>query len=252
MDYQRRFGGIVRLYGKNALEYFSRAHVCVIGIGGVGSWLVEALARSGIGQITLIDLDHVAESNINRQLPALESTLGKAKALVMKERVNEINPDAKVWIIDDFITIENMSQLLSEQYQFIVDCIDSYRIKAHLIAFCKEQRIPLLVMGGAGGRTDPLRIRVSDLRDTEQDPLLAKTRRQLRQHYGYSRNVKQKMHVDAVWSGEPLVRQPVDADCAISSGLQCGGLGSCMTVTAGFALNGAAFVLQKLKSGGRD
>jgi len=249
VDFQRRFGGLARLYGQEALERFRRARVCIIGIGGVGSWAVDALARSAIGELTLIDMDHVAESNINRQLPALDSTLGASKIEVMAARVADINPSCQCRLVDDFVTVENVSGLITAEYDFVIDCIDSFRIKTALISHCRKQRIPLVTVGGAGGQVDPCRIRVSDLKHTEQDPLLAKVRRELRQRHGFPRNPRRAFGVPAVWSDEPLVRhEEIAPACGTvtAGGLNCGGLGSCTPVTAGFGMAAAAHVLRKL------
>jgi tRNA A37 threonylcarbamoyladenosine dehydratase len=249
MDFQRRFGGLARLYGHEALERFSRAHVCVIGIGGVGSWTVEALARSAIAHLTLIDMDHVAESNINRQLPAMESTLGASKIQVMAERVAEINPAARCHQLDAFVTRENVSTLVAPGFDFVIDCIDSFRVKTALISWCRRQHIPLVTVGGAGAQVDPTRIRLSDLSRTEQDPLLAKVRRELRQQHGFPRNPRRSFGVPAVWSDEPLVNpEEVRQACGNESGsaLNCGGFGSCTPVTAGFGMAAAAHVIRKL------
>jgi len=186
VDSERRFGGIARLYGQQALERFAEAHVCVLGIGGVGSWAAEALARSGIGQITLVDLDHVAESNINRQGHALDSTLGKAKVSVMAGRIRDINPQCTVTEVEEFLTVENLETLLARPFDYTIDCIDGFRTKARLIAWCRSNKRRVITVGGAGGQTDPTRIRVADLSRTEHDALFSKTRKLLRQNYGFS------------------------------------------------------------------
>jgi tRNA A37 threonylcarbamoyladenosine dehydratase len=254
-DVERRFAGISRLYGDAALGKFRQAHVCVIGIGGVGSWAAEALARSAIGRITLIDLDHVAESNINRQLPALTSTLGMAKVQVMAERIAQINPACEVTAVEEFITTDNLEQQIDRRFDYVIDCIDGFRTKARLIAHCRRNRIPLVTVGGAGGQTDPTRIRVADLSRTEHDALFSKTRKLLRTDYGFTKNPKRRFDVPCVYSLE----QPVftDANGCISQekptgtsagGLTCaGGLGSAMPVTASFGLVAAAHVLNKLR-----
>ncbi|MGB5541545.1 MAG: tRNA threonylcarbamoyladenosine dehydratase, partial [Gammaproteobacteria bacterium] len=195
VDFERRFGGIRRLYGAAALETFRNAHVCVLGIGGVGSWAAEALVRSAIGRITLIDPDHVAESNINRQLPALDSTLGMAKAVAMTERMRQINPHCTVYGIEEFVTIDNIATLVAPGFDYVIDCIDGFRTKAHLIAHCRRNRIRIITVGGAGGQTDPTRIRVVDLSRTEHDALFAKTRRLLRTDYGFPKNLKRRFDV---------------------------------------------------------
>ncbi len=181
-EQNRRFGGIERLYGAGSLARLVAAHVCVIGIGGVGAWAVEALARSGVGQLTLIDLDHVAESNINRQVHALDTTLGQAKVAAMRERVRQINPACRVDCIEEFITPETVATLLPPAYGFdvVIDCIDQMRAKAALIVHCRRNKIPVLTTGGAGGRTDPTRIRIDDLSRTTQDALASKLRAHLR------------------------------------------------------------------------
>lgn len=250
---QRRFGGISRLYGDDAINRYSKSHVCVIGIGGVGSWAVEALARSGIGQLTLIDMDHIAESNINRQLPALSSTLGKNKIEVMAERISQINPDCRVNLIDDFLSHENMESHILPQMNFVVDCIDDFRLKAALIHSCKSRKIRLVTTGGAGGKTDPTRVRQTDLARSEQDPLFAKTRSLLRQRYNFPRDPNRRFRIASVWSDEQQVFQWDDGtlrhqrpQTCTNQSLNCGGLGSSMAVTATFGNIAAAYVLKKL------
>lgn len=249
MDHLRRFGGIGRLYGSAALDRFREARLCVIGIGGVGSWAVEALARSAVGRLTLIDMDHLAESNINRQLPALDSTLGRSKIEVMGERAREINPQIGLELVDDFLTPDNLETLMGEPWDYVIDCIDSFRVKAVLIHHCRRNGLPLVTVGGAGGKLDPQRIRVSDLYRTEQDPLLARTRRLLRQEYRFSRNPRRRFQVPAVWSDEPAVQYLLPGESCegrATGGLNCGGFGSCTPVTAGFGMVAAAHVLKKL------
>jgi len=253
----RRFGGIGRLYGVAALKKFSAAHVCIIGIGGVGSWAAEALARSAIGRMTLIDLDHVAESNINRQLHALTDTLGMAKVQVMARRVLQINPDCRIKQIEEFLTADNPGDLLTDRYDYIIDCIDGFRAKAALIAHCKRNKIRLITVGGAGGQSDPTQIRIADLSRTEHDALFSKTRKLLRQDYGFSKNLKRRFDVPCVYSNEqPLFPDESGGVCqqkpsgSLAGHLNCaGGLGSAMPVTAAFGLAAAAHVLKKLSSG---
>ncbi|MCB1859814.1 MAG: tRNA cyclic N6-threonylcarbamoyladenosine(37) synthase TcdA [Gammaproteobacteria bacterium] len=251
MDFQRRFGGIARLYGDEALQRFVAAHVCLIGIGGVGSWAAEALARSGVGAITLVDLDNLAESNINRQVHAMESQLGRAKVEAMAERIREINPACRITRVEDFAEPGNLDLLIHEGFDHVLDCIDSYRVKAALIAHCRRRKIPVVTAGGAGGRVDPLKIRMGDLSRTEHDPLLAKTRKLLRQDYGFSRNTKRRFGVPCVYSWEQA-RPPVSPEIACSSkvegmtGLNCAGYGSSVAVTASFGLAAAAYVMSRL------
>jgi len=257
MDFERRFGGIARLYGTQGLARFQAAHVCVVGVGGVGSWVVEALARSAIGKLTLIDLDNVAESNINRQIQALSGTLGKAKIAALAERISEINPLCEVTQIEDFITPDNLNELIKAPgFDYVVDAIDSVKAKTALLAFCRAEAIPVVTIGGAGGQIDPSKIEIRDLCRTEQEPLLSLVRKRLRQNYGFPRGTKNKFGIDAVFSMEPL-KFP-DAACATDdvntitadvdgiTGLNCAGFGSAMVVTASFGMQAAALVLRKL------
>ena len=244
IDIQRRFGGVESLYGPTAIDCFMQAHVIVVGIGGVGSWVAEALARNAIGELTLIDMDVVAESNINRQLPALSSTLGKNKIDVMAERIHDINPNCKVNLIDDFVSEDNLAEMIDDNANYVVDCIDSSRAKAAMIAWCKRRKIKIITLGGAGGQTDPSLIKVSDLSKTIHDPLLSKTRKLLRQNYGFSTNKKRRFAITCVYSTEHLTR-PVQQSGA--SALSCaGGLGSSVMVTASFGFIAVALVLKKI------
>lgn len=243
-DFERRFGGMARLYGPMALERLRAAHVCVIGLGGVGSWAVEALARSGVGRLTLVDLDHVAESNMNRQLHAVEENLGKAKVDAMAERVAAINPDCAVARVDDFITPDNLAALVPADAA-VIDAIDQVRAKAALIAHCRRLGQFVVTTGGAGGRVDPTRILVDDLSRTIQDALASKVRAGLRKDYGFPRDPKKKFGVPCVYSPEQICR-PARADgCAVdgAAGLACAGYGSSVAVTAGFGFSAAALVL---------
>lgn len=251
VDFARRFGGIARLYGEPALEKFRGAHVCVIGVGGVGSWVVEALARSAIGHLTLIDLDNVAESNINRQIQALSSTVGMAKIEALKQRIAQINPFCQVTLVEDFIDVENIPAMIADKnFDYVVDAIDSVKPKAALIAWCSANKMPLVVVGGAGGQIDPTKVEIRDLARTEQEPLLKKVRKILRAQYGFARGEKQKYHIDAVFSMEPL-RYPDAGDaCEVDAnsitGLNCAGFGSGMVVTATFGMVTAGQVLRRL------
>ena len=255
IDFERRFGGIARLYGAQGLQRFQAAHICVIGVGGVGSWVVEALARSAIGRITMIDLDNVAESNINRQIQATSLTLGKAKVTALAERIASINPFCQVREIEEFVEPDNLQELIgSQRFDYVIDAIDSVKAKTALIAFCREQGIPLITIGAAGGQTDPGKIEIRDLSRTEQEPLLALVRKRLRQNFGFPRGAKSKFGIDAVFSMEAL-RMPETAEaCEVDnsgaangiSGLNCAGFGSSIVVTASFGLAAAAHVLRKL------
>ena len=247
-DLERRFGGMTRLYGADAGARLAAAHVCVIGIGGVGSWVVEALARSGIGRLTLIDLDHVAESNINRQVQAQDATLGQAKVSAMRDRIGGINPRCEVVCVEEFITPENVAALLPA-CDAVVDAIDQVRAKAALIAHCRRADIALVTTGGAGGRSDPAQLRVDDLSRTIQDPLASKVRATLRREYGFSREPKKKFGVECVYSVEPI-RRPLDGACDVDEaglhGLNCAGYGSSVCVTAAFGFAAAARVLARI------
>ena len=248
-DLARRFGGIKRLYGEQALARFQNAHVCVVGIGGVGSWAAEALARSAIGRITLIDLDMVAESNVNRQIHALGETFGKAKTDAMAERILAINPSCVVSTIEDFVTSDNVAQMLDKGFDYVIDAIDNVRTKTAMIAWCVAHDIPIITSGGAGGQIDPTRIEITDLSRTIQDPLLSKVRSRLRKEHGFPRDPKKKFGVPAVFSSEPLRYPDGGAACdepPTLTGLNCAGYGSSVCVTAPFGLFAASEVLRQL------
>ncbi|MDP5009292.1 MAG: tRNA cyclic N6-threonylcarbamoyladenosine(37) synthase TcdA [Glaciimonas sp.] len=260
-DFDRRFGGIARLYGASALACFRQAHVCVIGVGGVGSWVVEALARSAIGQLTMVDLDNLAESNVNRQLHALTATLGMAKVTALAQRIQQINPYCRVTEIEDFITPDNLAEMLklndpNTHYDYVIDAIDNVRAKTALIAYCREHKIRLITIGSAGGQVDPTQISVRDLAKTEQEPLLKKVRKLLRSEHRFPRGDKTKFGIDAVFSTEPLQHPVQEKTCALVepdveettgvTGLNCAGYGSAVVVTASFGLVAAAHVLRQL------
>jgi molybdopterin/thiamine biosynthesis adenylyltransferase len=255
IDFERRFGGIARLYGESALTTFKQAHVCVIGVGGVGSWAVEGLARSAIGKITMIDLDHLSESNVNRQLHALTDTLGKSKVDALAERIAQINPYCVVTRVEEFIDPDNVATLIPVgQFDYVIDAIDNTRAKTALVVHCRANHIPLVTIGSAGGQVDPTRIAVCDLSRTEQEPLLARVRKRLRRLHGFPRGTKNKFGIDAVYSTEP-VRHPElcvtddDANDAVNeglNGLNCAGYGSAVVVTASFGFVAAGLVLRKL------
>lgn len=252
LDIERRFGGISRLYGEQGLARFVAAHVAVVGVGGVGSWVVEALARSGIGAITMFDLDHIAESNVNRQLHAVEDDFGKAKVTAMASRVLAINPDCQVTPVETFIEPDSLQRVTHGGFDYVIDCIDSFRIKAALISACRRQKIPIITIGGAGGQTDPTRIQLADLSRSEQDPLLSKTRKLLRREYDFPTNTKRRFDVPCVYSQEQQVypgpegQVCLDRPTAVEGSLNCGGYGSAMTVTATFGLVAVSHVLKKI------
>lgn len=241
-EYDRRFAGVAKIYSEDTFSHYEKSHVMVIGIGGVGSWAVEALARTGVGELTLMDMDVVAASNINRQLPAMSSTLGMDKIEVMAERCRSINPRIKINLIDDYLTPENVKELLAEAPDLILDCIDDVKAKLALMLHCRFNKIPLIVSGGAGGKLDPLKIRVADLSKTEQDPMLAKLRTQLRSK-GICKKPKEKFGITCVYS----IDNPFSsAEVCASAGLRCGGYGSAVVVTSSFAMIAVAEGLKKL------
>ena len=261
-DFDFRFGGIARLYGTAALSRFRAAHVMVVGIGGVGSWVVEALARSGIGRLTLVDLDEVCVSNINRQLHALDSTVGRSKVEVMVERVRTISPEARVEGRVEFFTADTASRLLGletdsiseDRPDFVVDAIDAMSNKVRLIALCQGAGIPLVVCGGAGGRRDPTAVRVADLATVTHDRLLSEVRKRLRREHGFSRTSK-KLRIECVHSAEAPVFPGRDGQvCATRASdnelplrLNCeSGFGSATQVTGTFGFAAAARVLARL------
>lgn len=244
-DYERRFGGVARLYGETGLAALAGAHVCVVGIGGVGSWCAEALARTAVGRISLIDLDMVAESNTNRQLHALDGIYGKAKVEAMAERIRAINPRCEVRCIEDFVTADNLPQMLGQGFDVVIDAIDQARVKIAMIAWCKQQKLPIVVAGAAGGQIDPTQIRIADLAQTVQDPLLSKVRASLRREHGFPR--QGKMGVSCVYSTEALRYPDKNASCDIRSGpagLNCAGFGSSACVTSVFGLAAASHAIK--------
>lgn len=254
-DRGTRFGAIDRLYGRDAIDCLRGLHVCVIGLGGVGSWAVEALARSGIGAVTLIDYDTVCLSNVNRQLHALSHTAGDKKHRVMAERIRAINPECRCTVIDDYLTRDNLAEYLSPalRHDAVIDAIDSIGFKAAAIAHCRRNRIPIVTTGGAGGLTDPTAIQVRDLARTWNDPLAAKVRSRLRDDYRFSRNPKRTFGVACVFSIEqPRYPRPdgtvghekpgihgVSLDCRY-------GYGSAVFVTAAFGFAAAGRVVNRL------
>ena len=252
-DYSIRFSGLSRLYGRSSLELFKKSHVAVIGLGGVGSWAVEALARSGIGKLTLVDLDEVCLSNINRQVQATSATVGHPKTSVLKSRISEIAPKCQVIEEMKFYTQKSSEALLSVEYDFIVDAIDSVAHKTHLLAESKRKKINVVTCGGGGGKIDPTKIRVDDLARTKNDPLLNQVRKRLRKLYNFPKYSRQKFGIPCVYSDEvptfPLLDGGVS--CERQKGqdyrLNCDtGFGSstALTGTIGFTL--ASVVMKHL------
>lgn len=246
-DHERRFGGLRRLLGQQAAQKVFDAHVVVVGIGGVGSWTAEALARSGMGRLTLIDMDHVAESNVNRQIHALDGTLGMAKVLAMRDRIQQINPGCQVHVVDDFVTDENWPAVLDgvPGPQAVVDACDQVRAKVAMAHWAVSHRVPFVSVGAAGGKRFPHRVEVGDLAEVTHDPLLAQLRYRLRKHHGAAR--QGRMGVSCVFSKEAV--RPADASCSTETSdhsLNCHGYGSSVTVTATFGMCAAAWVMNAL------
>jgi len=254
-DFEMRFGGLARLYGRVGLARLRAAHVCVVGVGGVGTWAVEALARSGVGALTLVDLDEICVTNINRQLPALTETVGQAKVTVMAERIRAINPDCQVWAEQQFFNAASAAELLAPPYDFVLDAIDSVTNKVLLLAQCRERGRPVLACGGAGGRRDATLVRCADLAKVSHDRLLAEVRKRLRQEHGFPAD-GQAMGIECVFSAEaPVFAQPDGSVCdqrpaaaaaaaADGARLNCnGGLGSAVFVTGTFGFAAAGRVV---------
>ena len=255
-DYSQRFGGIQRLYGIQKAQMLPELHICIIGIGGVGSWAVEALARSGVGKLTLIDHDDIALTNINRQIHTLDSTLEQPKVNAMQERVKQINPHCQCHIIDDLLTENNLDKYIpkepKEKFDYVIDAIDSVKQKSALIYYCKRNKIPIITTGGAGGLIDPTSIEIADLSKTYNDPLAAKVRSQLRYRYNFTRNPKRRFGIECVYSTEQQVYPKADGSvCQEKPGvkgvtLDCNfGYGSSSCVTSVFGFVAAARAIEK-------
>ena len=256
---EQRFGGIARLYGLEGLRRLAAAHVAVVGVGGVGSWVAEALVRSGVGEISLFDLDDVCISNSNRQIHALSGAIGQPKVKVLAERLLAINPLCVVHAVSDFVTRETMAQYITVELDAVVDCIDSVMSKEALIAWCKLRKIWIITTGGAGGQLDPMQIQISDLNKTFNDPLASKVRSVLRRDYNFSRTMSRHYSVPCVFSTEQLRYPNGDGSICLSKHLVddeiktgCeGGIGAAMMVTASFAMVASARTVDKLVAGQR-
>ena len=251
-DDARRFGGLERLYGVAAAQCLRRAHVVVVGIGGVGSWSAEALARSGIARLTLIDMDHIAESNVNRQIHALTSTLGQSKIEAMRERIAQIHPACRVDTVDDFVSPDNWPGLLSERPDAVIDACDQVRAKQAMATWVLREKMPFVCVGAAGGKRLAHKVDVDDLANVTHDPLLAQLRYQLRKHHGAPRQGK-RIGVRCVFSREAVAGP--DASCAIESAdssLNCHGYGSLVGVTATFGMCAATEVMNMLVQSSKD
>ena len=253
-SYSSRFGGTGRLYGQSVLHLLQNSHVCVAGIGGVGSWSSEALIRSGVCSLTLIDPDDICVTNTNRQIHAQANTVGRPKTAVMAERLQQINPESAINTVDDFLNADTVYDYIDKRFDYVLDATDDFRAKAAIIACCKRQKIPVITVGAAGGKNDPGRIAVADLTRTCQDPLARKVKDYLRYRYNFSRNPKRRFAVDCVFSSQavcypqadgsvgqrkPAHHQSMKMDCA-------GGFGSALMVTGTFGFIAAARVIDKL------
>jgi tRNA A37 threonylcarbamoyladenosine dehydratase len=221
-----KFLSLENLIGKQGQEKLANSHACLIGLGGVGSWVAEALVRSGIGKLTLIDMDHIVASNINRQIQATVENIGQSKLQALSDRIQIINSNCELILIDDFLSVDNLSSLIHEEHNVVVDAIDQVKVKSALADYCSDKKINLVISGSAGGRLNPEKIKVKDLLDTYGDPLLAKVRKEFKKkHAG-----KKKSKVIAIFSDEQIIK-PQQCD-KIESNLNCAGYGSSIMVTA--------------------
>ncbi len=242
---ERRFGGLVRLYGVAGAQRIRAAHVAVVGVGGVGSWAVEALARSGVARLTLIDLDHVSESNINRQIQATETTLGQAKVLALRDRIGQIHPGCEVQCIEEFVEPGNWPALLPPGVDAVIDACDQVQAKSAMAAWARDRGALFITVGAAGGKRLAHQVDIEDLSRVTHDPLLAQLRYRLRKHHGAPREGR-KIGVACVYSREAV--QGPDVSCAVEGdgSLNCSGYGSLVSVTGAFGLCAAGWVLNAL------
>ena len=246
-DSDSRFGGIGRLYSAEGLERLRRAKVCVVGIGGVGSWAAEALARSAIGHITLVDLDDICVSNINRQLHALEAVVGRPKVTIMAERIRAINPACDVRGVAEFFNQTTADEILATPFDWVLDAIDAVRDKCLLIARCRQKEISIISSGGAGGRRNPLELEIADLAQTTHDALLQQVRKRLREEHGFPRDPKTPFNVPCVFSREPAI---YPGGCEPRARLNCdSGYGAASFVTGAFGLAAASHIVSDIAAG---
>lgn len=248
VDVSRRFAGLDRLYGVGGAARIRNAHIAVIGIGGVGSWAAEALARSGVGRLSLIDLDHVSESNVNRQIHAVTQTLGQAKVLAMKDRIAQINPLCQVTSLEEFVTVENWPGLLPAGVGAVIDACDQIPAKTVMAAWAILHKALFVSVGAAGGKRLAHLVDIDDLSASTHDPLLARLRQKLRKEHGAARDGK-SIGISCVFSREPVC--PPDASCAVEGdgSLNCHGYGSVVSVTATFGQCAAGWILEKISKG---
>lgn len=252
-QFEQRFGGTNRLFGVQQTQLLAKAHFCVVGIGGVGSWIAESLARTAVGEITLIDLDDICVTNTNRQIHALKDTVGDAKVDAMAQRIQQINPECKINMVEDFVTPENVAETITKQFDSVIEATDSIKAKAAIIAHCKRNKIPVITVGGAGGQIDPTQIKITDLSKTIQDPLAAKLRSELRRFHRFSTNPKRRFGVECVYSTEQLKYPQADGSVCTTKNLKDGsvkldcnnGFGASVAVTASFGFFAAARAINK-------
>lgn len=247
-DLERRFGGLSRLYGEAGYRRIRAARVAVVGVGGVGSWAAEALARSGVAELTLIDLDHVAESNINRQVQALSSTVGQAKVLALRDRIAQIHPGCRLHLVEEFVEPGNWPAILPAAVDAVIDCCDQVRAKLAIAAWALAQQVPLVCVGAAGGKQRAHLVDLADLSETTHDPLLASMRQRLRKTHGAAR--QGRIGVACVYSREQITRPAGVASCDLDANLNCHGYGSAVSVTASFGMVAAGEVLHRLAISG--
>lgn len=244
-EWKQRFAGIDRLYGRGTVARLAQCRVAVVGVGGVGSWAVEALARTGVGHLTLIDADDLCLSNTNRQLPALAGQYGRNKAEALAERCRAINPEIGIDAVQAFVTPSTLESLLGGGFDLVLDACDSFRTKVEMIAWCRRRKQPVIAVGSAGGRTDPTLVRVRDLSRTEHDAMLALIRKKLRSDFNFPKSAQRYFGVPAIYSLENVkyphadgsvsgLRPKLGADAALK--LDCGaGLGAATHITGAFA-----------------
>ncbi|MET4579065.1 tRNA threonylcarbamoyladenosine dehydratase [Ottowia thiooxydans] len=249
-DLERRFGGLSRLYGPEGAERIRAAHVAVVGIGGVGSWAAEALARSGVGQITLIDMDHISESNVNRQIHAVTSTLGQAKVEAMRERIVQIHPGCVVHTVDDFVQPANWPQVLPASVDAVIDACDQVSAKVAMAAWARRERRHFISVGAAGGKVRADLVEVADIADATHDPLLAQVRYRLRREHG-APGAGRRIGVECIFSRESVAQPPAACETEASDGtLNCHGYGSTVAVTATFGFCAVGYLLNRISKKG--
>lgn len=250
--YNNRFGGIARLYGEQGLLRLKAAHICVVGIGGVGSWAAESLVRSGVGSITLVDLDDICITNTNRQIHATINSIGKMKVHILRDRILSINPDCLVRSLEEFFTESTVETIFDTQYDYIIDAIDSLENKCLLASVCQTKNIPLITIGGAAGKKDPQQIQILDLAKSFNDSLLFQMRKKLRREYnferpsGHSLAKRKNLNIMSVFSPEEPVTSPLEKNCKVEKRNCDWGMGSTTHVTATFGFAAAGFVINSL------